>query len=200
MSNIEELQSRITAAMERIGAGAQVLADRAVEAEANAGPDPVMIAALDEEKLANAQLEERLRALRATQEEETAAMTEAHSDAVAAMEQAYSEALATQRAELDQTDTVAQLRADLEKQSDAMARLDMDLQRLRQSNDQLRDSNAALRGANEAGVGDAHLINKAMLAEIEGLRAVRVADLAEARAVLTKLDPLLAAAQTVEDA
>ena len=49
----------------------------------------------------------------------------------------------------------------------------------------------ALREANEAGVGEPHLINKAMLAELEGLRATRAADAAEAAAILDRLDPLV---------
>jgi len=55
MSQIEELQSRITAAMDRIGVGVTALGsaqdDRALEA---------MTGQLDEEKLAYAQLEERV--------------------------------------------------------------------------------------------------------------------------------------------
>ncbi|MFK7753240.1 MAG: hypothetical protein AB8B51_11900 [Sedimentitalea sp.] len=170
MSDIEELQSRITAAMEQIGANVAVLADRP------SGPDPEMVTALEEEKLANAQLEERLRALKAR-----------HGDELVAL-----------RAELDRDDEIASMKAELESQNTAMGRLDMDVQRLRQSNDQLRVSNAALREANEAGVGEPHLINKAMLAELEALRAARATDAAEASAVLAKLEPLLAAAQAEE--
>lgn len=155
MSDIEDLQRRIMAAMERIGTGAE----RLVEASANGAQDPGLAEALEEEKLANAQLKERLRGL-----------TEKHSTEIDA------------------------LRAETAAQTEAMARLDGDLQRLRQANDQLRSSNAALREANEEGVGEPHLINKAMLAELEGLRAARAAETAEAAAVLAKLDPLLAAA------
>jgi chromosome segregation ATPase len=163
MSQIEELQGRITAAMERIGTGLEALeaAQAAAQAAAlaNAGPDPEMVARLEEEKLANAQLEERLRAIKKKHGGEMAALTAAQA-----------------------------------AQSEAMARLDMDVQRLRVANDQLRDSNAALRGANEDGVGEPDLINKAMLAELEGLRAARATDAAEADAVLSRLQPLLAAA------
>lgn len=73
--------------------------------------------------------------------------------------------------------------------------LDLELQRLRQANQQLRDSNGALRAANAAGVGDATLINTAMQAEIDGLRAARAADMAEANAILTAMAPLLAPQQ-----
>ena len=72
-----------------------------------------------------------------------------------------------------------------------VAAMDLELQRLRKANDQLRQSNAALRTANEEGVGEPHLINKAMLAELEGLRAARAADVAEASSIIGALAPLL---------
>ena len=162
MSQIEELQGRINAAMNRIGAGGEALASREPEQSA---PDPAVLEQLEEEKLANAQLQERLKSIKTKHGAQ-----------------------------------IEQLTADLAVQTQAMARLDMDLQRLRQSNEQLRDSNAALRKANEEGVGEPHLINKAMLAELEALRATHAADAAESSAVLSRLEPLLAAAAAaVED-
>lgn len=166
MSDIEDLQRRIIAAMDRIGAGAERLA------EAGAGADAGLAEALEEEKLANGQLRERLRAL-----------GEKH-----AAELAEAQAQAADTAELDA------LKEELAGQKQAMAALDTDLQRLRIANDQLRLSNAALREANEAGVGEPHLINKAMLAELEGLRAARAAESAEAAAILARLGPLVTAA------
>jgi chromosome segregation ATPase len=79
---------------------------------------------------------------------------------------------------------------------DAMDKLDGELGRLRAANAQLRENNQALREANEAneaGVGEAHLINKAMLAELEALRATRAADIAESGAIMAALAPLLSA-------
>ncbi|WP_428925503.1 hypothetical protein [Marinibacterium sp. SX1] len=155
MSEIEELQGRIVAAMQRIRTGLDGLGP-AVDA-----PEPGLAEALEEERLANAQLAERILSLRARHDTE-----------------------------------LATLKKEIEAQSDAMARLDMDVQRLRQANDQLRDSNAQLRAANEEGVGAPDLINKAMLAELEALRAARAAETAEAGAILARLQPLLAAANS----
>ena len=171
MSQIEELQSRITAAMERIGNGLEALSEK------SGGAGAEIVSALEEEKLANAQLEERLRTLKARHAEEIEAL----------------------RAELEKPGEAEALRAELASQTEAMARLDMDVQRLRQANDQLRESNSALRQANEAGVGEPHLINKAMLAELEGLRAARATDAAEAGAILARLEPLLANAAQMSD-
>jgi len=123
MSNIEELNSRIMAALDKIGNGVSTLAEKAKEP---GGPSPELEAALEEEKLANAQLEERLRALRARHDDELLAL----------------------RAELDKGAELEKLRGDLEQQALAMGKLDMDVQRLRMANDQLRASNAALREAN----------------------------------------------------
>ncbi|MBK0328169.1 hypothetical protein I5535_12815 [Rhodobacteraceae bacterium F11138] len=166
MSQIEELHGRITAAMERIGNGVSVLAERPVAA----GPDPAMVQALEEEQLANAQLQERLRSLKARHDEEMAAI----------------------QAELENSTQVQALRDELAAQNDTLRRLDQEVQRLRAANDQLRQSNAALRTANENGLGDPELINTAMRAELEGLRAARATEVAEIGAVLAKLEPLLA--------
>ena len=159
MSQIEELQQRITAALDRIGQGLELAASGA------GGADPAEMdalrEALDEEKLANQQLEERVRTLREREETQRVA------------------------AELAQADLQA-----------AQAKFDKDLQALRKANQQLRDNNQALRQANEAGVAEPHLINKAMLAELEGLRASRAADQAETSAVMAELERLIAAAGT----
>ncbi len=57
----------------------------------------------------------------------------------------------------------------------------------------MREELTALRGAD---VPDAHLINRAMLAELEALRADRSAESAELAAILAELEPLTAAAKT----
>lgn len=150
MSEIDALQQRLTAAMDRIATGMGNL-DRA-----GGGDMAALQTALDDEKIANAQLTERVRKMASTQE---AALAKAN----AASEAAQSR----------------------------VAAMDLELQRLRAANDQLRQSNAALRAANEEGVGEPHLINKAMMAELEGLRAARAADVAEASSIIGALAPLL---------
>jgi DNA repair exonuclease SbcCD ATPase subunit len=176
MNDIAELERRIAYAMERIAKGIEAL-DRAAPAAlpqsgimAADAPAPEMPAAaagesaeiealrrqLDEERLANAQLEERVRAIKQKQ------------DARAA------------RAEED----LAQTR-------EALRQLDAEMSRLRRANEQLQASNAALRAANESGVGEPHLINKSMMAELESLRSARLVDIAEAKAIKDALKPLL---------
>ena len=89
----------------------------------------------------------------------------------------------------EQLDTMRQTAAE------RMAALDVEMQRLKKANELLRVSNAALRDANEAGVGDPHLINKAMLTELEGLRASRAADIAETATILGALETALTEAE-----
>ncbi len=74
MSEISELESRITAALDRIGQGLDALGpkqDPAVEAELQR-----LRAALEEERTVNAQLEERVRAIKVKQENTVARLTE----------------------------------------------------------------------------------------------------------------------------
>lgn len=164
MSDIEELQRRITAAMDQIAFGLEKLGPAA-----SAGPDEDTLRQLEEEKTANAQLQERVRALRTKSDSE-----------------------------------IATLRAQVDEGQSRMATLDVELQRVRRANAQLTDACAALRAANSEGVGEPHLINKAMLAELEALRAARAADVAEASVILASLQPLVEAAAkdtpTQEDA
>jgi chromosome segregation ATPase len=85
--------------------------------------------------------------------------------------------------------------AELESNVDAgrarSSRMDRELQRLRQVNAELRDINGQLRGALSEGVSEPHLVNKAMLAELEALRATRAADAAEMDAILEELTPII---------
>lgn len=87
--------------------------------------------------------------------------------------------------------------AEIERQNAALLRLDTEHQQLRQANDELRASNLALRDANAQALGDAGLINTAMQAELDGLRAARASDQAQVNAVLSRLEPLLANARSL---
>lgn len=182
MSDITELERRITAALDRIGAGLDGLGS------APAGPDPEMQAALDraerrmtdmeeiikdgkqalaDERTVTAQLEERLKAVKEKADRHASAMD-----------------------------------IQMFEQQQATAKLDSELQRLRRASEDLRASNLSLRASLEQGLSEPHLINKAMLAELETLRATRAVEAAQADAVLAVLDPLVkrAAQQAVATA
>ncbi|UOA32029.1 hypothetical protein DSM110093_01811 [Sulfitobacter sp. DSM 110093] len=150
MSELEEYQRRITAAMDRMAKGLDQL--NAAPAE----PDEDIVQALEDERQANAQLTERLKGLK-----------ESH-----------------------QSD-LAVLREQMDFNDDRMTQLDMDVQRLRQANEQLSAACEQLRLANAEGLADPKLIDTAVIAELESLRATRAIEMAEIDAVLTALAPLV---------
>ena len=123
----------------------------------------------DEEKMANSQLEERVKTLRSRLEEAQAAPAAPMVSDAALMER-------------------------VEAQRESMAALDAEMQRLKTANDMLRKTCEEMRGALQDNVGEPHLVNKAMLAELEALRAARAAEEAEIRAVLGAMAPLLSEA------
>lgn len=274
MNQIEELQGRIQAALARISAGTSALqeareadkvkaaeaiaeAAQAAEAAAASAANEALEQALDEEKTANAQLEERVKVLHARLQE-AESKTPADGGDVAAMEaelqllrneagdpaekealraeverlrgqlEAAANTAASEKENLEDQLTEIQaandslkarleeaeenggqaaaepaadsgMSAEIERQNEALLRLDTELQQLRQANEELRASNAALREANAQGLGDAGLINASMEAEIEGLRAAQASDQAQVNAVLAKLEPLLANARNLPE-
>ncbi|WP_227267886.1 hypothetical protein [Roseobacter weihaiensis] len=150
MSDIEELNSRIMAAMDRVAQGVEAIS------QADTGEAEALARALEEEKEVNAQLSERVRVLGERQEQ-----------AVAAME------------------------AKTQAATERLTALDTELQQLRKANGMLTEACEALREANAAGVGEPHLINQSMMAELESIRAMRSAEMAEAQEIITALTPLL---------
>lgn len=154
MSDISELETRITTALERISSGLAALPAQ------KAGMEKEMAqlkAALDEERVANGQLEERLKTV--------------------------------QQARADE---VAGLKADIDRVADQLSTDAAVITRLRAANAELRSNNDALRAAIGAGVADADLVNRAMEAELGGLKATQAADRAELDAVLGELGQLIA--------
>jgi predicted nucleic acid-binding Zn-ribbon protein len=90
-----------------------------------------------------------------------------------------------------QDQRLAALDGQIMAQRDQLAALDGELQALRQTNAELRDVAAQMREALSEGVAEPELVNRAMMAEIEALRATRAADRAEVEAVLGALEPLI---------
>lgn len=131
MSELKELEDRLSAAMDRLAAG--------IESVCSGGLDAGLAAELEAAQKVNVALEESLSA-----------------------------------------------------QQGKLADLDGELQRLREVNRQLEDNNRALREACETGQVDAALINKAMLTELEALRAQRSSERAEVEAAMASLDALVA--------
>ena len=146
MSQIEDLQGRIAAALDRIGQGIDRMGEAGgTEGAAPAATEPAEIEALrqelEDEKVANEQLRERVKKLQVRRQRLEEELQSARDDVAGSLK-----------------------------------KFDGELQGLRAANEKLREINGLLREANGAGVGDAELINTAMEVELEGLRAVRAAD------------------------
>jgi hypothetical protein len=67
----------------------------------------------------------------------------------------------------------------------------LELQRMRRVNASLREQLEALRTAQTAGVTEPGLINKALAAELDALRATRLTEIAEMDEILAALEPHL---------
>jgi chromosome segregation ATPase len=171
MSEIAELERRITSALDRIGAGVEKLgprgavpvasdtssAEKTVDAEAASGAEvDALREALASEKVVSAQLEERIKALRERQEAQITAL----------------------KAQVDELKTAAREATNK-------------LQQSRSTNQQLQTALQSLRQAGADAMPEPHLINQAMMSELEGLRSIRDADRAEMDAILGSLKPLL---------
>lgn len=91
------------------------------------------------------------------------------------------------------------LKGDLHEKVDRLTQqLDvqgLELQRMRRTAAALRDQLAQLRQAQMAGVTEPQLINKAMTAELDALRATRMTEMAEMDEILAALEPHLAEAR-----
>lgn len=172
MSELSELERRLSEALDRIGAGLEKLAappDEAPEASGIAAPPPGQAAgedsseevtalreALESERLANAQLEERVATIRGRQERR--------------ME------------ELD--NEIKQLREQLEASQSRN-------RHLKRRGEEMRAALARLREAAAAGSTEPQLINQAILSELEGLRALREADRGELDTLIAELKPIV---------
>ena len=151
MSDIEELERRISAAFDRIGQAV----DGFVPPTTGAGTGELQDALLTEQAT-NAQLTERLRVVK--------------------------EREASQAAEA--AEKVDRLTRALDAQG-------LELQRMKKTVIQLRESLRALREAQTEAVADPHLVNKAMLTELEALRATRLTEMAQMDEILAELHPLI---------
>ena len=67
----------------------------------------------------------------------------------------------------------------------------LELQRMKNTVIQLRESLRALREAQTEAVADPHLVNQAMLTELEALRATRLTEMAQMEEILAELHPLI---------
>lgn len=164
MQEISQLEQRITAALERIGKGVDRLASAPRPAPVATTPAAAPTPAPAADATLRAQLEEE-KSLTAQLQERLRSVKERESKS-------------------DQQDKIDRLTQQLDVQG-------LELQRMRRTNAALRDQLAALRDAQAAGVTEPQLINKAMAAELDALRALRLTEMAEMDEILAALEPHL---------
>lgn len=176
MSQIEELQRRLTAAMERIGAGVAAIQDTAPAKE---GADDELRVALEDERVANAQLEERLKSLKERHEQEVDAMR-ADMEALRNVPVDDAEKTALRQQLADANDRLASVEAARAELADAKAALDNreELEALKAENTRLSALSGKLQ---EIEAENARLLSEIadterleeLNAELEMLRAER---------------------------
>lgn len=169
MSDVGELERRLAAALERIGKGLDAMPSRA--AAAARPPAPAVVLPGTEDKDAEIA---RLRAALRDQTSLTAQLQD------------------RLRASRDRDGAS---HPQLEQKLDRMTRqLDVqgiELQRMRKTAVSLREQLRVLREA-QMGAVEPQMINKALLAEVEAMRAIRLTEMAEMDDILAELTPLIA--------
>lgn len=164
MQEIVELERRIAAALDRIGRGIEGLTPVQVVAPPPpaAAPDPDEVA----------QLREALEEERFVNAQLNEKLRAARDKAAAGPVQAA-------------------LSAKVERMTRQLDVQGLELQRMRKTVVQLRETLRALREAVTDGMPDAAMINRALLAETEALRATRLTELSMLDEILDELEPLI---------
>lgn len=165
MQVLVDLERRISAALTRISEGVAALP---IAAEQGSDPSADHLAELD--------------ALRAELSAERAAR--------AAVQAKLETALAAP-AEGGESGRVAELQAQVDHLTKLLDVQGLDLVRLRKTVGTLRESLQSLRSAQVATLPDTAAINRALLAEVDAMRAERQSELAELDEIIAELDPLL---------
>lgn len=167
MQEISALEKRITAALDRIGRRLdQPSASATAGARAPAAPS-APVEAVEVAALQSQLDEERALTLRLQKQLRVSKEREAKGDTEAKLER---------------------LTRDLDVQG-------LELQRMRRINAALLQQVEALREAQMNGVTEPQLINKAMMIELDALRALRLTEMAEMDEILAALEPHLTEAR-----
>lgn len=174
--DITELERRINAALGRIGKGFEGLSARA---EAAAAPKP----AVEPSEIA------RIERLMREKDAEIRKLRDAL-EAEKASGLRMAEKLQTLR---DQATAASpgQLQARVDKMTQQLDVQGLELRRARKTTIQLREQLRLLQEAAAQGATEPQLINKAMMAELEALRASRHLEIAEMDEILAELEPLI---------
>lgn len=165
MTDLVELERRITAALDRIARradmsqAAPVSAVAATELDDDAGATLAALRAeLSTEQTTNAQLTERVHQLKQRQD-----------------------------------NTISQLERSMARLTEQLDLQSLELLRLKKANAKLVAANAALRDNQAAGYPEGQVMNRSLSAELEALHAERRVEIAEMEEILAELKPLISA-------
>lgn len=181
-SNIAELERRITAALGRIGAGldkwnAAAPAAAASNDAAFLPGSPTAVSGPQASGNADQALAAEVTKLKAALAAEKATVAQLTERLKSVKEREHS--------------SQGQLETKVEKMTQQLDVQGLELQRMRKSTVQLREHLRVLHEAAADNMAEPHLINKAMLAELESLRATRHTETAEMDEILAELKPLI---------
>jgi len=198
MTDINTLEDRITAALDRIRRGIEALNHATGDSAASTGPrvDLWPVDPEDAEEGAPSQL-----AAPPAQSADTAALDAAKAEAAELRAKIDEERKATKYLEdrvqvlkARQDEQIAALNAQITAMRASFEGFEGRMDDLRAANAKVTSHSEKLRLALADDVADASLINMAMQAEIDALRAARDLDAAEVDTVLALLEPLVAEA------
>lgn len=167
MQDLAELERRINAALQRIGAG--------LDASPGAGAAPVDVVApaTPHDTAEIDRLTTELAAARAEAAELRVQLSAAAQPAPRSV-------------------PASEVEGRLEQVTRQLDVQGLELQRLRKNVVQLRENLRSLRRAATERLADPEQINRAMLAELESIRVTRFAEIAELDEIIAELDPLIA--------
>ncbi|WP_151718486.1 hypothetical protein [Gemmobacter serpentinus] len=186
MTELAELERRIVAALGRIDAGL----DRWQDLRRQAAAVPAAAEAVPEEEVgADAEAFDTGLAVDLAAAQATIARLEGELEA----ERRSNTQLTDRVRSLKQRESrnEAGLEARIEQLTKQLDVQGLELHRLRKGTIQLREALRVLREASEAGTIDAAMINKALLAELEALRAARSSETVELEEIIAELTTLI---------
>jgi len=205
MDEIEQYQSRIFAALDKVSAVVSKSGGRDQELARLHERDLALIeeleatlaeerADLEAERVTSARLKSQLDETR-MQLEQARAAQEAAEARLKEAENARYEAEAAlrhrmQEQDYGQVDTTG-LEERIEQLTARINTQDQQFQLLKEANEQLRESNAILRERNLEMLPDPSAIDQSLKAELDALKAMRAADIEEMDAILDELKPLV---------
>lgn len=194
MSDIADLESRLSAALDRIALGVDQLGLSSPQAGDDAGDDfQDQSATVIEQASRIAELEQELATERSAKAALEARVEELSDEVAAAKALAASPAVGSDVEALNKAhaEELEYLRSVSAAEREAWKGLNSRLVRMRRTNRLMRYNAASMRKAAEEKVVDAQAINSSLQVELEALQAEQEVERAETDVILKTLQPLL---------